>query len=78
MLKKVKHLREKTWKKGKVSVLEADKGYDAQRVRVATLKNKVFPLIPYRKGSRAEIGLCYLEKFRWNVEPNDCMVKNKI
>ena len=33
LLKKVKHLTAKTWKKGKASVLEADKGYDAQRVR---------------------------------------------
>lgn len=77
MLKKVKHLTTKTWKKGKVSVLEADKGYDAQRVRIAALKNKVFPLIPYRKGSRAEVGLCYLEKFRWKVERTIAWLKTR-
>lgn len=51
-----------------MSVLEADKGYDAQRVRIVALKNKIFPLIPHRKGSRAKVGFCYLEKFRWKVE----------
>ena len=77
LLNKVKHLTAKTWRKGKMSVLEADKGYDAQRVRIAALKNKVFPLIPYRKGSRAEVGLCYLEKFRWKVERTIAWLKTR-
>lgn len=60
-----------------MSVLEADKDYDAQRVRILALKNKVFPLIPYRKGSRAEVRLCYLEKFRWKVERTIAWLKTR-
>jgi len=73
----VKNLTAKIGKKGKASVLEADKGCDAQRVRIAALKNKAFPLIPYRKGSKAETGLCDLEKFRWKVERTIAWLKTR-
>ena len=33
LLKKIKPLIQKVWNQGKVPVLEADKGYDAERVR---------------------------------------------
>lgn len=68
LLRKVKKLTDRVWKIGKVLILEADKGYDAKRVRTGVLKNKTIPLIPHRQGSKAEKGLCYLEKYRWKVE----------
>jgi len=77
LLKKVKRLTEKVWKRGSVPILEADKGYDAKRVRLTVLKNKVIPLIPYRKGSKARRGICYLEKFRWKVERTISWLKTR-
>ena len=35
--------------KGRMMILEADKGYDAAWLRQALLNMKIFPLIPYRK-----------------------------
>tara|TARA_B100000700_G_scaffold304456_1_gene377133 strand:+ start:379 stop:879 length:501 start_codon:yes stop_codon:yes gene_type:complete len=77
LLKKVKRLTEKVWKRGSVPILEADKGYDAKRVRLIVLKNKVIPLIPYRKSSKARKGICYLEKFRWKVERTISWLKTR-
>ena len=70
-------LTEKVWKRGSVSILEADKGFDAKRVRLKVLKNKVIPLIPYRKGSKTRRGICYLEKFRWKVERTISWLKTR-
>ena len=77
LLRKVKKLTAKVWKRGKVPVLEADKGYDAKRVREGALKNKTVPLIPYREGSKVEKGFCYLEKYRWKVERTIAWIKTK-
>lgn len=60
-----------------MSILEADKGYDARRVRLIVLQNKVIPLIPYRKGSKARKGICYLEKFRWKIERTISWLKTR-
>jgi transposase len=77
LLRKIKSLIQKVWKQGKVPVVEADKGYDAERVRKDVLKNKVFPLISRRKNSKAEMGICYLEKSRWKVERTISWLKTK-
>jgi transposase len=77
LLEKIKKLVDKAWKRGKVPVLEADKGYDAKRVRLEVLRRKVVPFIPYRQGSKAKKGVCYLEKFRWKVERTIAWIKTK-
>ena len=77
LLQCLKKLVRKAWKRGKVPVLEADKGYDAKRVRLEVLRNKIVPLIPYRQGSKAKKGVCYLEKFRWKVERTIAWIKTK-
>ena len=77
LLDKIKKLISKVWKKGEVAVLEADKGYDAKRVRMEVLRHKMIPFIPYRQGSKAKQGICYLEKFRWKVERTIAWIKTK-
>jgi transposase len=54
---------------GKTPIFEADKGYDAIELRIAVLRMKIFPMIPYRRGgNREKQGVVYLEKQRWKVE----------
>ncbi len=77
LLKKIKPLIQKVWNQGKVPVVEADKGYDAERVRKDVLKNKAFPLIARRKNSKVEKGICYIEKIRWKVERTISWLKTK-
>ena len=70
LLNKIHTLIGKIWKKGRIPILEADKGYDAIDVRKETPSHKVFPLIARRKRTNGyrQQGLCYLEKQRWVVE----------
>lgn len=70
LLNKIHVLIGKIWKKGKIPILEADKGYDALDVRKKTLSHKVFSLIAHRKRTKGyrQQGLCYLEKQRWVIE----------
>ena len=79
LLNKIQTLIGKIWKKGKIPILEADKGYDALDVRKETLSNKVFPLIARRKRTKGyrQQGLCYLEKQRWVVERTISWLKTR-
>lgn len=61
--------------RGRMTVLEADKGYDAGWLRQCLLNTGFFPLIPYRKirgrttPSMEEVcGLFKLTRRRWMVE----------
>lgn len=47
-------------------LLEADKGYDSQQLRIELLNNGVYPLIPYR-GNRSRIA-SWVKRVRWKVE----------
>ena len=60
---------------GKMTVLEADKGYDAAWLRLALLERDIFPLIPYRKIRGRNIpemtkicDIFNLSRKRWMVE----------
>ena len=48
LLDQVSNVREAA-PRGKMTIFEADKGYDAAWLRLALLERGVFPLIPYRK-----------------------------
>lgn len=56
--------------RGITPILEADKGYDAEWLRLQILAEKLFPYIPYRQfGVEKEKRLIkVLEKYRWKVE----------
>lgn len=55
---------------GITPILEADKGYDAENLRLQVLANKIFPYIPYRQfgDEKAEPPTKVLERYRWKVE----------
>ena len=54
---------------GITPILEADKGYDAESLRLQILACKIFPYIPYRQfKGRAATSARVLEKHRWKVE----------
>lgn len=50
--------------------MEADKGYDAEKLRLQILAMKLFPYIPHRRMGRddTEQRTKVLEKHRWKVE----------
>lgn len=79
LLSKIRPLISKVLGKGKIPILEADKGYDAKEVRQDALLHKVFPLIAYRKGTKGykTRGICYLEKQRWVVERTISWLKTR-
>ncbi len=79
LLNKIHALIGKIWKKGKISILEAHKGYDAMDVRKEALSHKVFPLIARRKRTKGyrQPGLCYLEKQRGVVERTISWLKTR-
>lgn len=70
LLGKISSLIKKAWSRGKVPILEADKGYDSIETRYDVLSCKVFPLIARKKNTKGykKQGTCYLEKQRWVVE----------
>ena len=55
---------------GITPIIEADKGYDAEELRLQLLSMKLFPYIPYRRmgGKKEERQVKVLEKHRWKVE----------
>lgn len=55
---------------GIMPILEADKGYDAEWLRLELLAQKIFPYIPYRQFGtpQEEKSIRVLEKYRWKVE----------
>ena len=67
LLSKIRPLISKVLRKGKIPILEADKGYDSRAFRVSILARKIFPWVPYR-GTLKKKGIQYLRKFRWQVE----------
>ena len=65
-----KHV-DRLWKlEGKVTVFEADKGYDANHLRIKLLKRNIFPWISRRKkpGTIAQKVISTLKRMRWKVE----------
>ena len=70
-------------KTGKVSILEADKGYDSSALRQKLLNRKILPLIPYRKNRKDKVELSVVcEMFsvkqkRWVVERSIAWIKRK-
>lgn len=70
--------------KGRMTILEADKGYDAAWLRQALLALRIFPLIPYRKitGRKApemsEVCRVFgLTRKRWMVERSFAWLKRR-
>lgn len=55
---------------GTTPIVEADKGYDSEELRLQILALKLFPYIPHRRISRhtSELSVKILEKHRWKVE----------
>lgn len=54
-----------------IPILEADKGYDSEELRDKLLKRKIYPFIPRRRmgaAKKAEVIVCQLKKWRWQVE----------
>jgi transposase len=83
LLRKLNHLSRKSLK-GRMTVLEADKGYDADWLRQALLIAKIFPLIPYRKIKGRNVPcmeeICAtfkLSKKRWMVERSFAWLKRR-
>ena len=83
LLAKTDHIRAKSLK-GRMTVFEADKGYDAAWLRQALLVLHLFPLIPYRKikGRKApEMSeVCQVFKVtrkRWMVERSFAWLKRR-
>jgi hypothetical protein len=56
--------------RGKIPIIEADKGYDAEELRLQILGMKLFPYIPYRRLGidKSKPRTKVLEKHRWKVE----------
>jgi IS5 family transposase len=56
--------------KDKVTVFEADKGYDANHLRIKLLKRNIFPWISRRKKPRKMVQkvTSLLKRMRWKVE----------
>ena len=70
--------------RGRMTVLEADRGYDCGWLRQALLARNIFPLIPYRKIPGREIvktesvcELFCLSKTRWVVERAFSWIKRR-
>jgi len=83
LLKKTGHIRT-TSLKGRMTILEADKGYDTAWLRQALLLLQVFPLIPYRKikgrktPEMSEICQVFnLTRKRWMVERSFAWLKRR-
>lgn len=70
LLKKISGWLKPLISQGTTPVLEADKGYDAEGLRLQILALKIFPYISYRQfGENKEARpLKVLEKYRWKVE----------
>ena len=56
--------------RGVTPIVEADKGYDAEELRLQVLAMKLFPCIPHRRMGqyKSEPRVKILEKYRWKVE----------
>ena len=74
LLAQIAHLPKQSLK-GRMTILEADKGYDSVWLRQALLAMQIFPLIPYRKIKGRDIpdtqevcDIFHLTKKRWMVE----------
>lgn len=68
----------------RMTILEADKGYDCAWLRQALLIRNIFPLIPYRKTRgrlypKADeiIQTFHIEKKRWKVERAFAWIKRR-
>lgn len=55
---------------GIIPIVEADKGYDAEELRLQILAMKLFPYIPHRRMGQYKLKpqIKILEKHRWKVE----------
>lgn len=69
---------------GRMRILEADKGYDSERLRQLLLSRGIFPFIPYRKIKGRDIpktqdvmAMFHLEKNRWKVERSFSWLKRR-
>lgn len=74
LLAQIAHLPKQSLK-GRMTILEADKGYDSVWLRQSLLAMQIFPLIPYRKIKGRDIldtqevcDVFHLTKKRWMVE----------
>jgi transposase len=74
LLAQIAHLPKRSLK-GRMIILEADKGYDSAWLRQALLAMQIFPLIPYRKIKDRDMpdmkevcDVFHLTKKRWMVE----------
>lgn len=65
--------------RGVTPIMEADKGYDAESLRLQVLSCKIFPYIPYRQfGEKKEAPpVRVLEKHRWKVERGIAWLQRK-
>ncbi len=65
--------------RGITPIIEADKGYDAEELRLQILHLKLFPYIPYRRigKHRSETPMQVLEKHRWKVERGIAWLQRK-
>lgn len=70
-------------KTGRMIILEADKGYDASKLRQKLLKRKILPIIPYRKNRKDRLEVrevCktfQVSRKRWVVERTISWIKRK-
>jgi hypothetical protein len=65
--------------RGIIPIIEADKGYDAEGLRLQILSMKLFPYIPYRRigQHKSEPQIKILEKRRWKVERSIAWMQRK-
>lgn len=83
LLTQANHVRTKSLR-NRMTIFEADKGYDANWLRQALLASKIFPLIPYRKIKGRKIPemteICRvfnLIQKRWMVERSFAWLKRR-
>ena len=84
LLNQISRLNNKKNLKSRMTVLEADKGYDCGWLRQALLIRGFFPLIPYRKtqgrvvpNTQDILETFHLEKKRWQVERTFAWIKRR-
>lgn len=67
----------------RMSILEADKGYDSSSLRQKLLNRKILPVIPWRKNNREKVPMeivCQtfgVNRKRWVVERSIAWIKRK-